>query len=146
MLPKDSSMVITVGYSPNDTQKTSAVIKFMGFVCNGGELDIKAEQNRWLGINENSLPDYFDISVFPNPAEDKIKLDISGLSDYKNYFLNEKLKITIYDCLGNKISELGEFNIGENIEISTSNLSAGTYFLNFSGWNFNKFCPFVVYK
>ena len=61
------------------------------------------------------------ILIIPNPSSDYISLDLGGL---------EVADLSIYDMIGNKIMTIP--NYSNKTEIDVSNLSIGTYFLNFN--------------
>ena len=62
-----------------------------------------------------------NLNLFPNPSSDYISLDLGGL---------EVADLSIYDMIGNKIMTIP--NYSNKTEIDVSNLSIGTYFLNFN--------------
>ena len=97
----------------------------------------------------NSVADYDRISkmsftIYPNPANDKLFLDIDG--DHST-----QLRFEIYDIVGNKISEKN-FAPGTNTEADVSALKNGFYICRLLGldanqkWNFIGTKKFVVLK
>jgi hypothetical protein len=66
-----------------------------------------------VGMKENNVEN--EISVFPNPSKDKIKINIGS----------QKLeKAIIYNLAGQSLIE------SDQLEMSTSNLDCGMYFIS----------------
>lgn len=75
-----------------------------------------------VGIHENTLLD--NIEIYPNPANDIVNIDLSKLNQEVN-------KIQVYDNIGKEIISLDCKNKTSNIiEVNTSKLSNGLYFVN----------------
>lgn len=73
----------------------------------------------------NTIASSFNWACFPNPTADQTTLKISSIEN------NKQLSIRIFSITGQSISSQDENLIqGENlIEINTSKLIAGTYFV-----------------
>lgn len=78
-----------------------------------------------VGIQPNTIASSFNWALFPNPTADQTTLKISSIEN------NKQLSIRIFSITGQSISSQDENLIqGENlIEINTSKLIAGTYFV-----------------
>ncbi len=104
-------------------------------IFSGGEFS--AQEDTVFGVNTLSVNDYFKnnkISVFPNPANEKLTIKLS------NYNLPDGYKI--YNMLGqiitnNVISDLSD------LEINTSILSNGMYFVKITKDNSVVTLPFI---
>lgn len=81
--------------------------------------------NNPCGVNsiiENTKP--LSFNVFPNPVNDVLKINFTNKQT--------KMLVTLYNCLGTTI-HVEELYNKETVEISTSLLPAGIYFLNING-------------
>lgn len=81
------------------------------------------------GVKELVNNNISDVLLYPNPATTSCLLTLSLAKE-------EKLSIKIYDVVGSNISVIADnaFNKGQNnVEINTSNLSSGIYFIEISG-------------
>lgn len=76
-----------------------------------------------LGVNEN-LFSQSTINVFPNPSDDQISVSAS------HEFQNEKIKIELYNTLGEKILSVPNYVSGTPVNISSFGL--GIYLLKIS--------------
>lgn len=70
----------------------------------------------------NTLP---SISVYPNPASDKLVIDLSALND-------KSVSIEIIDLQGKRVMSVDKIEVGPNSSINISDLSKGNYILNIS--------------
>ncbi|TVZ54891.1 putative secreted protein (Por secretion system target) [Lutibacter sp. Hel_I_33_5] len=61
-------------------------------------------------------------NVYPNPANDKIKLDLHSV-------ISAEMKIVFYDITGKKVIEKKYTNVSNSLLIDTSNLKKGLYIL-----------------
>jgi len=86
-------------------------------------------------VNENANTLFSSTKIFPNPANNTCSLNFNLAKD-------SKIKIEIVNQLGQKVSEVfnGSLQKGENtLNINTTELSSGNYFINFSdGESFKK--------
>ncbi len=70
-----------------------------------------------LNVGDNNF------HIFPNPANDKINIDVSG--NHEN-----KLRITLYDLSGNKLETLFDTCCQNgNLQIPIKHITSGSYFL-----------------
>ena len=104
-------------------------------IFSGGEFGSVEETT--IGVNVLSSDEFFldnSVSLYPNPVDDRltIKLSNSNLPDgYK-----------VYNVLGQIIEEQVISNISD-LEINTSELSEGMYFVKLSKGNSTKTLPFI---
>ena len=102
--------------------------------CLNGSGILQPNNNNNLQLNPSSL-------IYPNPADDFVKIDTK-------VFIGKKLEIQIFDVLGtlvlnDKIEEVS----GGIHDISLDRLESGTYFINLISDNFDeKPIPLVVIK
>ena len=73
-------------------------------------------------LNLNDFSRFENISFFPNPAKDRVFLDIG-----RNNNLN--IEFEIYNTLGQRVMKFQK-NVTENTSIDISQLYAGLYFVN----------------
>jgi agmatine/peptidylarginine deiminase len=102
LLPADDSLVFTV-YVPIPTDQMGAFLQDTIFIeCEGGDRSvlILVEEDIISGLDENS-PVKFDGSVYPNPFQDRLNLDIS-LAEAS------KISINIYNNQGVMVNTLAE--------------------------------------
>jgi len=97
-----------------------------------------------VGVKENnSFTKISSINLYPNPAVDALNIDVLLNT-------NEKVSISIFDITGKLVStviENSEMNAGTNtVNISTSNLSNGLYFVSVSSGNFVQTQKLVISK
>lgn len=110
-------------YTPNlnDAYNILGVVTY-----NFGDYKIEIRQNGdvspWVGIPELSNN---DINLYPNPASDRLFVQTN--TNIQN--------IEVYDVLGNLLYK--QIVNSENIEINTSDLKAGIYFIRAIGNNNN---------
>jgi len=93
------------------------------------------------GINEIENKS-FDANLTSNLSNSVSNLNI-------NLIKNSKIKIEIYNQIGQKVLEVynGKLNEGENnLEINTSELSAGLYFININDSESSKIIKLIVSK
>ena len=78
----------------------------------------------------NYLSDIFDITIFPNPASDKLTINLHA-SDYE---------VAVYDSMGERICKIRNQN-----KLDVSNFSDGIYFVKvFDGRNY--YCKKMIVK
>jgi hypothetical protein len=97
--------------------------------------DTQVVKTRWVrdvfaGVNEN---DYYNSGVYPNPANDFIKISTSG----------EFSEVRVYDMLGNEVIRQKIQNNNE-LTVSTANIPDGMYFYNLVGPSGKTTGKFVV--
>ncbi|MBK7310898.1 MAG: T9SS type A sorting domain-containing protein [Sphingobacteriaceae bacterium] len=93
-----------------------------------------------IGVKENENVSFASLNVFPNPANTSSKLSFSLANDSKCF-------IAVNNQLGQKVAEVfnGTLHKGENsIDINTSHLSNGNYFINFSNGNSSKNLKLII--
>ena len=87
--------------------------------------DLNIIINDWVNVNENKVKES-DISLYPNPAKDFVKLSaVSG----------QLSAVKVYNCLGMLVEEM-EVNADE-VEINISEYNTGIYFFNIQTENGN---------
>lgn len=93
------------------------------------ELQCQARQRGYNNLNINCTPTGIKdlsskenniISIFPNPAQNELNIEMS--------FELENTEIRIYNCLGQIVKMFSKTN-DKNISIETANLSNGVYFI-----------------
>jgi hypothetical protein len=85
------------------------------------------------GVKENENNTFASASIFPNPSNTSCSLSFNLSKD-------SKVKVEMQNILGQKVAEVfnGDLQKGENtLNVSTSELSNGNYFINFSDGNGN---------
>lgn len=97
-----------------------------------------------VGIKENNINTTIgSVSLYPNPAADLLNIDVLLNS-------NEKVTVSIFDITGKLVStviENSEMNAGTNtVNVSTSNLSNGLYFVSISAGSFVQTQKLVISK
>lgn len=86
---------------------------------------------------ENVMPDNYDVSLFPNPANDKLNITLP------NY--NENAIVDIYDMMGKQVMEGRMNNRNErNISLNTSAFPSGVYMLRISHLNHYSTKSFII--
>jgi hypothetical protein len=113
-----------VSHTNNALKKNSVTVSSNSFVITVPALSTTAVllTNTPTGISQISSSD--GISIYPNPATDKINVDFSSL-------ITGKTEICIYDCLGRQIIKY-EANKNEcsPASMDVSSFKAGTYFIS----------------
>lgn len=74
------------------------------------------------------------ISYYPNPFTNSLTLDVKNISGHK-------ATVTVYNVLGQKLKEIvlsSEGVLNGQFDLNISELSQGTYFINFESDDFNK--------
>ncbi len=101
---------------------------------------ILAGQTTTTGINENSFASA--INIFPNPATDKLTINLGGN--------NEKIEVTIADITGKIIYKTVGTNPDsyrdEKIEVNTSDFAAGIYVVQIQSAEFTAMKKLIVEK
>jgi hypothetical protein len=87
--------------------------------------DLNIIINDWVNVMENKVKGN-DISVYPNPAKDFVKLSAIG---------GQLSAVKVYNCLGMLVEEM-EVNSNE-VEINISEYNTGIYFVNVQTENGN---------
>lgn len=93
-----------------------------------------------LGVNENSV--FASANVYPNPANNACSLSFNLSKD-------SKVNIEVQNQLGQKVSIVfnGDLQKGENtLNINTSKLSSGNYFINFSDGETSKKAKLIIVR
>ena len=95
------------------------------FVARFQDMDIsgtyKNLENKNSGSNNSILTDF--IKIYPNPANNKLNIDLSFPSE-------TKIKITLCDIMGNNIKTIDESYCSiKHIESNVFDLSNGIYLL-----------------
>ncbi len=83
-----------------------------------------AGQINCLGVGIETEKIMEDISVYPNPAKDKLHINLPGDSK-----VNSSVDIKIYGMLGNLVAKNELKNIGSDLNIDISTYSEGVYFV-----------------
>ncbi|MBK8554211.1 MAG: T9SS type A sorting domain-containing protein [Ignavibacteria bacterium] len=119
---------------------TSDTISYIGYVCPTcwGEAGPRAA----LGITENEIPKSYSVTNYPNPFNpvSKIFFDIPKEGN---------VKITVYNSIGQKITELvNEFKSPGRyqVEFNGSNFASGIYFYRIESGNFNQVRKMLLLK
>ncbi len=95
------------------------------------DLDGKFTYSKIIRID---FSDLFAMQLFPNPATNKIQIQVTGIAG------NQKANLSIQTLSGSKIRSIPVVLSGEKIEINVSSLSAGIYVINL--WS----NEFVIHK
>lgn len=86
------------------------------------------------GVGISSAPDDFQFSLYPNPNDGLLTLDMTGTRD-----LGSSIDLTIVDALGEIVySRRIENPVGMLHQIEMSNFNSGIYFVNLSNTQFKK--------
>ena len=88
-------------------------------------IDLMSFVNQLINSIDNLEKDGFDLSVFPNPAYDKINLKFSSSE-------KRKIEIGIFNQIGKAVRENLEYSAAGNdtYSIDVSDLSPGIYFVH----------------
>ncbi len=87
------------------------------------------QSNCAVGINEESLVNRENISIYPNPADDELNILFNAQA------INDLSQILIYNSIGQLVGE-EEINLKNNSgSVSTTDLPNGLYHLTFKGVN-----------
>ena len=107
------------------------------FVGNSGTYLLDISISRTV-VNIDEQNNNFSVEIFPNPASDFIRIKTNSLNSFQ--------KVQIFDVYGKLITT----NIFENnkseVQISTNNLSNGTYFLLITGENYVERKKIIISK
>ncbi|MBC8172834.1 MAG: T9SS type A sorting domain-containing protein [Chitinophagales bacterium] len=104
--------------------------------CSGVFTDFSAVENfTTLPLREGHLIDALNIEVYPNPASDKLFVELENYDEY--------ISMEIFDILGNKIENFNSEIEDELISMDISQLPAGVYILNISNTQMTKAIQFV---
>jgi len=79
---------------------------------------------RIVGVAEQKFAD--NIQVYPNPAKDRLFVDLSALN-------GEKSSVCLYNCLGEKVQVIS--TSGASAEFATDRLPVGVYFIQVEAGN-----------
>lgn len=94
------------------------------------------------GVKENENGVFASANIYPNPSNTSSSLSFK-LSK------NSKISIEVQNLLGQKVSMVfnGNLQKGENtLNVNTSDLAAGNYFINFSDGETSKKMKFIVIR
>ena len=91
-----------------------------------GQFSLNAITVPWAGIHENNSAGDFEVTAYPNPAENELFLELNSNKENKNS------TITIYDMIGKQVlSSKQNIHIGKNIILlNMASLSNGIYMVN----------------
>jgi len=103
----------------------------------------EADCNTNLIISSDSLIDggYFEVSIYPNPVSDELKIDLSGVN-------NHLISIKLYDIYGRELAKLYEGK-AQNINTftyPTKDLPQGIYFVRVNAEKEQIIKSFIVVK
>jgi hypothetical protein len=117
---------------------SSVLLKFEGTSGYGNNLYID-DINVNLSVGINNVADYVQFSVYPNPASEKLSLDI-------NLKQGEKATMEIMNSVGGVVlSQVSDLNAGQStVDININSLSAGSYFVSVSTAEGKIVKPFMV--
>lgn len=90
-------------------------------------------------VPENE-PDQKEITVFPNPSNDFISIDLESVNEQNPSFV-------LYDLFGNKISDINSSNSAfeqNTLHFNTRNLVDGTYIIQYHSDGSTKFSKFSI--
>lgn len=115
---------LAIYVSPNGNVGTAILKYTFRDINSGSEASV---YTKWIityitSIEENELANQF--SIFPNPAVDNVTINFDQALNFN------RQSVEIYNILGEKVNEL---NIGQGeqiVELNTSNLNSGIYFVN----------------
>jgi hypothetical protein len=116
----------------------SVLLKFEGTSGYGNNLYID-DINVNLSVGINNIAEYVQFSVYPNPASEKLSLDI-------NLKQGEKATMEIMNSVGGVVlSQVSDLNAGQStVDININSLSAGSYFVSVSTAEGKIVKPFMV--
>ena len=103
-------------------------VRMISDECSGLFQNVSVIYNH-VSIEENTKA---NVSVYPNPAKDFIKLSAIG---------GQSSVVRIYNCIGTIVEEM-EID-SEDVEIDISEYNSGIYFININGENGNVIKKFV---
>ena len=117
---------------------SSVLLKFEGTSGYGNNLYID-DINVNLSVGINNVAEYVQFSVYPNPASEKLSLDI-------NLKQGEKATMEIMNTVGEVVlSQVSDLNAGQStIDFNISSLSAGSYFVAVTTAEGKVVKPFMV--
>ncbi|MCX7876488.1 MAG: right-handed parallel beta-helix repeat-containing protein [Melioribacteraceae bacterium] len=116
----------------------------------GNGIDIGAielDELTTIGQFRNNKVNNIILSTFPNPFNNTTK--IAYIIPKEIFYDNLKIKVTIYDVLGNIIEEIKDDILKNNqgeFYFDANKLASGIYFINFSYKNFNTSKKIVLMK
>lgn len=84
----------------------------------------------------NNVPKQSSLSLYPNPANEQVNVDWGSAVNGKTY-------ITVYDLLGNAVSNK-IITVEKDYQLKVSSLQTGTYFVNVSNKNLNITQKFAI--
>lgn len=94
------------------------------------------------GVEENNNGLFESAAIFPNPSNTSSRLSFNLTKD-------SKCNIYVQNQLGQEVAEVfnGNLQKGENsVQVNTSELSSGTYFINFSDGSASKKIKLIIVR
>lgn len=92
----------------------------------------------FIGLLCSERTNNFDIEIYPNPTDGELFIDLSklGIQD------NELVYIRVLNLMGERVFSSAE--LGRNLELSTSTLSTGVYYIGISSGSIEIIKKFIV--
>jgi type IX secretion system substrate protein len=100
-------------------------------------------RNLYYSVSSTSVEDEPEstVKLFPNPAKDFLKIDISSIG------LNKVDKISLYDVYGNRVTNFEASLYSNEILIQTNNLVCGVYYVSLKTHSgANHFAKFTIIR
>jgi len=91
-------------------------------------------KNKTISVGINAVENENALSVYPNPATDEIKIDLSS-------FNNSQIDLTIIDITGKTVAA---FNMKNTNTIDVSNLKSGIYFIKVSDMKHSETAKLII--
>jgi hypothetical protein len=120
------------------------VIRFRGTSAYGNNMfldDINITSSSVTAVEDLQLEEVAEIKIMPNPVSNHMTVQFTTLS-------LENININVVNTLGQKVLDVatGTFDGLNNIQVNTSDLVSGVYFLNVNSANGTSTKRFVVEK
>ncbi len=98
-----------------------------GWVIKVDSLGCVSPGDCWVGIGQTRAPEKREMSVFPNPAKDKVRVQFGMRNEELG--INEELRIIVYDVFGREVEEIKIPNGKDEITLDVSGWPKGMYII-----------------
>ncbi len=98
-----------------------------GWVIKVDSLGCVSPGDCWVGIGQTRAPAKREMSVFPNPATDKVRVQFGMRNEELG--INEELRIIVYDVFGREVEEIKIPNGKDEITLDVSAWPKGMYII-----------------